>query len=98
MHVIPEKWDTEGVNDFWKSEEIRNDSLDVLVQLRNDEISGAPMEIKRLIPKLADAVPASELFGTLGTPGLHCLRAALHLDQDLGIKSGSWVKMAEEKE
>ncbi|MFF8717681.1 hypothetical protein ACF07T_40900 [Streptomyces sp. NPDC015184] len=95
--VVPEKWETEGVNDFWKSDESGNDSLDVLVQLLNEESADAPLKIKRLIPKLADSVPASELFGTLGTPGLHCLRAALQLDQDSEVKSGSWVKMAKEK-
>ncbi|MFE7394309.1 hypothetical protein [Streptomyces sp. NPDC057582] len=96
--VVPEKWETEGVNDFWKSDESGNDSLDVLVQLLNEEPADAPLKIKRLIPKLADSVPASELIGTLGTPGLHCLRAALQLDQDSEVKSGSWVKMAKEKE
>ncbi|MYV43928.1 hypothetical protein GT030_34975 [Streptomyces sp. SID1328] len=96
--VVPAKWKTEGVNDFWKSDESGDDSLDVLVQLLNEESVNARLKIRRLIPKLADTVPASELFETLATPGLHCLRAALQLDQDSGVKSGSWVKMAKEKE
>lgn len=96
--VIPEKWETEGVNDFWKSVEAGNDSLDVMVQLQNDESTDALLKIRSLIPRLADSVPASELFGTLGTPGLDCLRAALQLDQDFGVKSGSWVEMAKKKE
>ncbi|MEW2622301.1 hypothetical protein [Streptomyces sp. NPDC048106] len=96
--VVPPKWKTEGVNDFWKSNESGNDSLDVIVQLLNEQSADAPLKIKQLIPKLADAVPAGELFGTLGTSGLHCLRAALQLDQDSGVTSGSWNKMAKTKE
>ncbi|RZU45931.1 hypothetical protein EV284_0581 [Streptomyces sp. BK022] len=96
--VVPEKWKTEGVNDFWKSDESGDDSLEVLVQLLNEESVNARLKIKRLIPKLAEAVPASELFETLATPGLHCLRAALQLDQNSGVTSGSWLKMAKEKE
>ncbi|MFG2607836.1 hypothetical protein ACGFT2_30460 [Streptomyces sp. NPDC048514] len=95
--VIPGEWRTEGVNDYWKSEETRNADLDVTVQLQNAEMSDAPLEIKRLVPRLADAVPANELFATLGRPGLHCLRAALQLDEKSGVESGSWVRMAEEK-
>ncbi|GHB77032.1 hypothetical protein GCM10010377_79200 [Streptomyces viridiviolaceus] len=95
--LLPEEWNTEGVKDFWKSEEKGNDFLDVLTQLRNNEFADAPLEINRLIPKLADAVPASELFGITGSPALYCLRAAWQLDQDLGIRSGTWVKKAEEK-
>ncbi|MFF2204619.1 hypothetical protein [Streptomyces sp. NPDC058145] len=96
--LLPEKWNTEGVKDFWKSKETGDDFLHVLTQLRNDKFADAELEIKRLIPKLADSVPANELFGALGTPALHCLRAALQLDQDSGVESGTWVKMAEEKE
>ncbi|MFE2584167.1 hypothetical protein [Streptomyces sp. NPDC059378] len=97
-NVIPEKWETEGVNDFWKSDEAGNESLNVLVQLQNEESTDALLEIRRLIPKLADSLPASQLFGTLGTPGLDCLRAAQQLDQKFGVESGSWVRMAKEKE
>ncbi|MEU1709390.1 hypothetical protein ABZ478_29185 [Streptomyces sp. NPDC005706] len=96
--LLPEKWNTEGVKDFWKSREKGDDFLDVLTQLRNDKFADAQLEIKRLIPRLADSVPASELFGALGTPALHCLRAALRLDQDSGVESGTWVKVAKEKE
>ncbi|MEU6421708.1 hypothetical protein [Streptomyces spiralis] len=96
--LLPKKWSTEGVKDFWKSKEKGNDVLDVLTQLRNDAFADAPMEVKRLVPGLAETVPANELFGTLGTPALHCLRAALQLDKDSGIQSGTWVKKAEEKE
>ena len=96
--VIPDKWETEGVNDFWKSDEAANDSLDVLVQLRSRHLSGATLEVGQLVPRLADAVPAGDLFVTLGPQGLHCLRAALQLDQDKGVASGSWVRMAEEKD
>ncbi|MFF8400230.1 hypothetical protein ACF06P_01095 [Streptomyces sp. NPDC015684] len=96
--VIPDKWETEGVNDFWKSDEAANDSLDVLVQLRSRQLSGANLEIEQLVPRFADAVPAGDLFMTLGPQGLHCLRAALQLDQDKGVASGSWVRMAEEKD
>ncbi len=56
------------------------------------------MVIKKLVPTLADSVPAKELFSTLGDKALHCLRAALDLDQESGIKSGTWVKMADAQE
>lgn len=95
--LIPEEWDTEGVKDFWKSKETGDDVLDVLAQLRNDEFDDTPLGIAQLIPQLAHSVPASKLFETLGTPALHCLQSALLLDQDRGVSSGTWVKMAEEK-
>ncbi|MEU9985536.1 hypothetical protein AB0E10_01815 [Streptomyces sp. NPDC048045] len=91
--VVPKRWDTEGVNDFWKSNERGNDSLDVFVQLQNDKPDDSELKIEHLIPKLADSLPASRLF-TLGPPGLRCLRAALQLDRDFGVTSDSWAKMA----
>ncbi|MFF4485554.1 hypothetical protein ACFY0F_03525 [Streptomyces sp. NPDC001544] len=94
--VLPGTWNTEGVNDFWKTEQKGNESLEVFTQLRNEQIADAPMAIKRLVPKLADSVPASQLFTAVGRSALHCLRAASQLDQD-GIDSGTWVKMAEEQ-
>jgi hypothetical protein len=94
--VLPHTWNTEGVNDFWKSEAKGNDSLEVFTQLRNERITDAPMAIKQLVPKLADSVPASQLFTAVGGSALHCLRAASQLDQD-GVDSGTWVKMAEEQ-
>ncbi|MFD7993292.1 hypothetical protein [Streptomyces mexicanus] len=94
--LLPEKWDAEGVKDFWKSRDMGNDALDVLTQLRNDEYADAPVEVKRLVPGLAASVPADRIFGMLGRPALHCLSAARQLDHDFGVKSGSWVKKAEE--
>ncbi len=94
--LLPEKWNAEGVKDFWKSRDMGNDALDVLTQLRNDEYADAPVEVKRLVPGLAASVPADRIFGMLGRPALHCLKAAQQLDHDFGVKSGSWVKKAEE--
>jgi hypothetical protein len=94
--LLPEKWDAEGVKDFWKSRDMGNDALDVLTQLQNDEYADAPVEVKRLVPGLAASVPADRIFGMLGRPALHCLSAAQQLDHDFGVKSGSWVKKAEE--
>ncbi|MGW2640933.1 hypothetical protein [Streptomyces sp. NPDC001348] len=94
--VLPHTWNTAGVSDFWKSEEKGNDSLEIFTQLRNEHITDAPMAIKQLVPKLADSVPASQLFTAVGSSALHCLRAASQLDQN-GIDSGTWVKMAEEQ-
>ncbi|MEU0336740.1 hypothetical protein [Streptomyces sp. NPDC006193] len=95
--VLPEKWNSEGVKDLWKVEEAGDDALDAFAQLRNDRLADARLATDRLVPALARSVPASELFGTLGTPALHCLRAAWLLDRDAGVSAGTWVAMAEEK-
>ncbi|GAB2878676.1 hypothetical protein GCM10027074_53640 [Streptomyces deserti] len=94
--LAPAKWDSEGVKDYWKSKESGQDSLDVQAQLQNDKLDHAPFDIARLIPELAKATPAGELFGTVGTPALHCLRSALHLHRE-GVEAGTWLKMAEQK-
>ncbi|MEU2924988.1 hypothetical protein ABZ636_07990 [Streptomyces sp. NPDC007251] len=97
--VLPKKWDTEGVDDFWKSEEAKKNALDIRVLLRGQEdVTDAPVQIKRLAPKLADTIPAEYLYVTLGTPGLNCLRAALDVYQVSGVTSGTWVKKAKEME
>jgi hypothetical protein len=93
--LLPEKWNAEGVQDFWKAKDMGNDVLDVLTQLRNDEYADTPVEVERLVPQLAATVPADRLFATLGKPALHCLQAARQLD-DRGVPSGSWVRKAEE--
>ncbi|MER5209509.1 hypothetical protein ABT063_02680 [Streptomyces sp. NPDC002838] len=94
QELTPADWDTEGVKDYWKAKESGTGSLDVLAQLQNNKYDNAPFEVARLITKLAEFVPASELFSTVGTPGLHCLQSARHLDQQ-GIKAGTWPQMAE---
>jgi hypothetical protein len=94
--LAPAKWEGEGVKDYWKSKKSGQDSLDVQAQLRNDTLDHAAFDIARLIPQLAESAPAGELFGTIGTPALHCLRSALHLHQE-GVEAGTWLKMAEEK-
>ncbi|WP_420782772.1 hypothetical protein [Streptomyces sp. LPB2020-019-1HS] len=93
--LLPERWNAEGVKDFWKAEDKGNDVLDVLAQLRTDEYADAPVEVARLLPRLAATVPADRLFATLGKPALHCLQAARQLDER-GVPSGSWVRKAEE--
>ncbi|WP_317442978.1 hypothetical protein [Streptomyces collinus] len=93
--LLPDPWNKEGVKDFWKSEEAGNEALKIFAELRDQNIADAPLPIKLLVPKLADSIPANELFTALGSPALHCLRAARQLDQD-GVESGTWVKMAEE--
>jgi hypothetical protein len=95
--LIPENWDTEGVKDFWIATEQGNESLKVTAQLRNDEYANAPFKIARLVTQLADLVPAGKLFGTMGNPALYCLQSAWHLDEQLGIKAGTWLEMAIEK-
>ncbi|MET7295670.1 hypothetical protein ABZS79_26650 [Streptomyces griseoloalbus] len=93
--LTPAKWDTEGVKDYWKSQESGNESLDVQAQLQNNTFDNSPFDVARLIPKLAGFVPADKLFGTVGTPGLHCLKSALHLDRQ-GVAAGTWVEKAQE--
>ncbi|WP_333774135.1 hypothetical protein [Streptomyces sp. IBSBF 3136] len=93
--VLPGPWNKEGVKEFWKSEEAGNETLKIFAELRNKRIIDAPLAVRLLVPKLADSIPAKELFTALGSPALHCLGAARQLDQD-GVESGTWVKMAEE--
>ncbi|UYQ66055.1 hypothetical protein [Streptomyces peucetius] len=95
--LLPEKWEIEGVRDFWKAREGGSDSLDVLAQLRNGEHADARFEVGRLTTQLAELVPARTLFGRIGPPGLYCLQAAWQLDQQAGIAAGTWLEMAREK-
>ncbi|MEU9351901.1 hypothetical protein AB0D65_12990 [Streptomyces griseoloalbus] len=92
--LTPAKWDTEGVKDYWKSRESGDKSLDVQAQLQNNRFDNAPFDVARLIPKLAEFVPADRLFGTAGTPALHCLKSALYLDRQ-GTGAGTWVEKAQ---
>ncbi|MFF9404243.1 hypothetical protein ACF1B0_01745 [Streptomyces anandii] len=96
--LLPEEWNSEGVKEFWKAQEKDSDFLEVFTQLRNEKLADAPARIAQLIPRLADVVPAGDLFWILGPPSLHCLRAAAQLDEYSGIESGSWVKKAQEME
>ncbi|MFI1535701.1 hypothetical protein [Streptomyces anandii] len=96
--LLPKEWGAEGVKNFWKSQERDSDFLEVFTQLRNEKMADAPARIAQLIPRLADVVPAGDLFWVLGPPSLHCLRAAAQLDEYSGIESGGWVKKAEEME
>ncbi|MFJ8078210.1 hypothetical protein ACIQ7Q_30830 [Streptomyces sp. NPDC096176] len=94
--LLPSEWQIEGVRDFWKAQEGEDDFLDVIARLRNGDDAGAPFDVGKLTTRLAQLVPANELFGALGAPGLHCLQAAWHLDR-AGIAAGTWVEMALEK-
>ncbi|MGW0949519.1 hypothetical protein ACWD4O_44300 [Streptomyces sp. NPDC002623] len=94
--LLPEKWDTEGVKDFWKAKEERNDSFDVLAQLQNDERAHAPFDIAPLITELAELVPGDALLSTLGgKPTLFCRQTALDLETDAGITVAPWRMMPE---
>lgn len=91
----PPPWADKGVKDYWKSEESGNDSLDVHAQLRNNEHDEALFRVARLLTRLAeDVVPAPDLVPTVGTPGLHCLRAARLLDRQ-GVTAETWLELAD---
>ncbi|MCX4880324.1 hypothetical protein [Streptomyces sp. NBC_00847] len=94
--LTPDTWNSQGVQDFWKSREEANDSLDVYAQLQNHKVDDTSLAIRRLLPRLSDAVSADDLISTVGPPALHCLQAALELDRDAGVSSGSWVSAAEQ--
>ncbi|MFG3002395.1 hypothetical protein [Streptomyces calvus] len=94
-HLTPDKWNGEGVKDYWKSRQSGDGSLDVQAQLKNNSFDRAPFGIARLVPELADFIPARQLFGTLGMPGLHCLRSAVLLDEQ-GVRAGTWVDKGQE--
>ncbi|MET9422083.1 MULTISPECIES: hypothetical protein [unclassified Streptomyces] len=91
--LLPSKWEIQGVQDFWKAQEKGDDSLVVLAKLRNGDHADAPFEVGKLTTRLAELVPARDLFGEIGAPGLHCLQAAWHLEQ-AGIAAGTWVEKA----
>ncbi|MEU0084733.1 hypothetical protein [Streptomyces sp. NPDC006274] len=95
-NLLPPKWEIEGVKDFWKAREESADSLNVIAQLRNGAHADAPFDVGQLTTRLAELIPASSLYGRVGTPALHCLQAAWHLDQ-AGVTAGTWAEMAVEK-
>ncbi|QIP83801.1 hypothetical protein GLX30_06660 [Streptomyces sp. Tu 2975] len=92
----PPKWEIAGVQDFWKAQEKGDDSLDVLAQLRNGDHADEPFKVGKLTTRLAELVPARDLFWAIGNPALHCLQAAWHLEQ-AGIAAGTWVEKAHEE-
>lgn len=94
--LTPETWNSEGIRDFWKSREAANDSLDVIAQLQNDKLDNTALAIKRMIPQLADSLPADELYSSLGVRARDCLQAASRLDNEMGIQSGSWLSEAQQ--
>ncbi|MET9114722.1 hypothetical protein ABZX38_11005 [Streptomyces longwoodensis] len=93
-HLVPAAWDSEGVRDFWKSEEAANSSLDVYAQLRNQKVRDSAMAIKGLLPELADVLPADKLYYSLGLDARDCLQAAVQLDSAAGVASGNWLSAA----
>ncbi|MEV1064221.1 hypothetical protein [Streptomyces sp. NPDC050263] len=90
--LVPQKWDTEGVKDFWKAKEERDDSLDVLAQLQNDEHTHAPFPVAPLITELAELIPGDDLLSTLGgKPASSCRQTAVYLEADAGITVTPWL-------
>jgi hypothetical protein len=89
-NLVPPKWGTEGVKDFWKTKDEGNDQLDVSAQLENNEHVHAPFEIAPLITVLAEIVPESKLLATLGKSARYCLSTADYLDEE-GIPVGTWI-------
>jgi hypothetical protein len=94
--MIPARWNSEGVKDYWKAKESGSDALDVQAQLQNNTYDNAPIEVAQLITGLDHVLPADELFGAVGVPGLHCLQSARHLDRQ-GVEAETWLQMAEEE-
>ncbi|MEU3620207.1 hypothetical protein ABZ725_49240 [Streptomyces sp. NPDC006872] len=90
--LVPRKWDTEGVKDFWKAKEERDDSLDILAQLQNDERTHAPFPVAPLITELAELIPGDDLLSTLGRkPASSCRQTAVYLQADAGITVTPWL-------
>ncbi|MET8420626.1 hypothetical protein ACWD7C_41505 [Streptomyces sp. NPDC005134] len=74
-----------------------NTGLELITQLNNRESTSTDLDVfeaARFVTRLAKLVPATSLFGTIGTPALYCLQAAWYVDQQLGIKAGTWLRMA----
>ncbi|MER5471825.1 hypothetical protein [Streptomyces sp. NPDC002685] len=74
-----------------------NTGLELIAQLSNGKSTSVELDVfeaARFVTRLAKLVPASSLFGAIGTPALYCLQAAWYIDQQLGIKAGTWLRMA----
>jgi hypothetical protein len=74
-----------------------NTGLELIAQLSNRESIRTDLDVfesARFATRLAKLVPATALFGTIGTAGLYCLQAAWYIDQKLGIATGTWLRMA----
>ncbi|MER7195788.1 hypothetical protein [Streptomyces flaveolus] len=74
-----------------------NTGLEIIAQLSTREIIRTDLDVfeaARFITRLAKLVPAASLFGEIGTPALYCLQAAWYVDQQLGVKVGTWLRMA----
>ncbi|WP_329253471.1 hypothetical protein [Streptomyces canus] len=93
--LVPDAWDSEGVKDFWKAEEVRTEKdkfLDVLAQLRNSQRVHAPVEIASLITEFTEIVPRVKLYRTLGGPAAsYCEQTASDLDQEYDVDVGNWL-------
>ncbi|MFF9131548.1 hypothetical protein [Streptomyces sp. NPDC014806] len=94
--LVPAAWDSEGVRDFWKSEEAANAALDVYAQLRNKKMADSALAIERMLPGLAGSLPADELYYSLGLRARHCLKAAVQLDTQAHVDAGNWFSAAQE--
>ncbi|MFF9620648.1 hypothetical protein [Streptomyces griseosporeus] len=94
--LTPDSWNSEGVRDFWKSQEAENDSLDVLAQLQDDKVYNTALAIKQMIPRLSESLPAEDLYSKLGVRALDCLQAAQRLNAETGVESGSWLSEAQQ--
>ncbi|MET8082385.1 hypothetical protein [Streptomyces sp. NPDC005303] len=74
-----------------------NTGLELIAQLSDRTTTSTDLDVfeaARFITRLAKLVPATSLFGTIGTPALYCLQAAWYIDQQLGIRAGTWLRMA----
>ncbi|WP_329595932.1 hypothetical protein OG195_45030 (plasmid) [Streptomyces sp. NBC_01362] len=74
-----------------------NTGIEIIAQRSDRESISTDLdtfEAARFVTRLATLVPATSLFGKIGTPALYCLQAAWYIDQQFGIKAGTWLRMA----
>jgi hypothetical protein len=83
-----------GLEEVLVVSELANDTVNLSIQLNDGEYANLPFDTARLVTGIAAEVPGTKLFGTIGTPALYCLQAAWYLDQQAGIRAGTWLRLA----
>jgi hypothetical protein len=77
--------------------EVRFDADEIVLKIQRDDdsIENVTFDLARLFTKAAKLTgPFGELFGSIGTPALYCLQAALVIDQELAKKVAVWLQAA----
>ncbi|MBA4867369.1 hypothetical protein H1V43_40140, partial [Streptomyces sp. PSKA54] len=88
--LIPE-WEIKKIVRFV---EAGRTGVEAQLLLTNGLDVNKPFDAARVVTRFTSVIPGTQLFGTIGTPAVYCLQAAWWLNQELGIKTGEWLKEA----